>query len=74
MVELEVKNKLLANILKNSPNGIAVSKMVFDQSGNVINAFTVLANESAVKYSGIPGDLNLTKPTTQFDPNTISSP
>lgn len=72
--ELEVKNKLLDNILKHSSNGIAVSEMVFDRWGNVRDAFTVLANDSAVKYSGIPRDLYLTRPATEFDPNIISSP
>jgi light-regulated signal transduction histidine kinase (bacteriophytochrome) len=47
---------------------------VFDDSGNAIDALTILANEAAVRFSGLPKELYLTKPATYFDPNIISSP
>ena len=72
--ELEAKNKLLDNILKNSSNGITVSKMIFDEAGNVVDALTIMANDAAVKFSGLPRDLYLTKTATEFDPNIIASP
>lgn len=72
--ELESKNKLLDNILKNSSNGITVSEMIFDASGNVVDALTIIANDAAVKFSGLSRDLYLTKRATEFDPNIIASP
>ena len=74
MEDLEAKNKLLDNILRNSSNGIAVSEMVFDDAGNVIDALVILANDPAVNYSGIPRELYLTKRASHFDPNIIKSP
>jgi PAS domain S-box-containing protein len=72
--QLESKNKVLDNVLQYSSNGITVSEMVRDDSGNVVDAMTILANDAAVKFSGIPKDLYLTKPASVFDPNIISSP
>jgi PAS domain S-box-containing protein len=72
--QLEAKNKVLDNILQYSSNGITVSEMIRDESGNVVDAMTILANDAAVKFSGIPKDLYLTKRATVFDPNIISSP
>ena len=71
---LEVQNHLLDNILKHSSNGISVSKMIFDNDRNVVDAQTILANDSAIKFIGIPKDLYLTKTATSFDPNIISTP
>jgi hypothetical protein len=71
--ELEKKNKLLDNILQHSSNGISLSKMVFDQARNVVDALTILANDSAVRFAGIPRDVYLTRPATAFDPGIISS-
>ena len=71
---LHEKNTLLDSILSNSSNGISVSQLIFDENGEVIDAQTILANDAAVKYSGLPRDLYLTKPATFFDANIISSP
>lgn len=72
--EIEEKNNLLDSILKNSSNGISVSKLIFDDSGAVVDAQTIVANDAAVTYSGLPRELYLTKPASYFDPNLISSP
>jgi PAS domain S-box-containing protein len=71
--QLLEKNTLLDSILSNSSNGISVSQIIFDE-GKVVDAQTILANEAAVKYSGLPKDLYLTKAATFFDPNIIASP
>lgn len=72
--QLHEKNTLLDSILTNSSNGISVSQLKFNEAGDVIDAQTILANDAAVKYSGLPRDLYLTKPATFFDPNIILSP
>jgi signal transduction histidine kinase len=72
--ELEAKNKVLDNILQYSSNGITVSEMIRDESGDVVDAMTIIANDAAVKFSGIPKELYVTKRATVFDPNIISSP
>lgn len=71
--ELQEKNTLLDSILTNSSNGISVSRLIFNETGEVTDARTIVANEAAVKYSGLPKDLYLTKPATFFDPNIIAS-
>jgi PAS domain S-box-containing protein len=71
--EVEQKESLLQSILKNSTNGISVSRLVFNDKREVIDAQTILANDAAVKYAGLPKDDYLTKPATYFDPNIIAS-
>lgn len=73
-LEIEQKTTLLDNILKNSTNGISVSQLLFNEQGQVIDAQTILANDAAVKYIGLPKEDYLTKPASYFDPNIIASP
>ena len=73
-IELEEKNRLLDNILKHSSNGISVSELIFDESGNIVDAITILANDAAVTSSGLPRDIYLTKRATELDPGIIESP
>lgn len=72
--EIEQKTLLLDNILKNSTNGISVSRMIFDAAGAVIDSHTILANDAAVHYTGFPKEDYLSKPATYFDPHIFASP
>lgn len=72
--EVEEKNALLDSILTNSTNGISVSELLFDKDGNVVDAKTILANDAAVKFIGLPKEDYLTRPASYFDPHIISSP
>lgn len=73
-VELEKQRNLFDNILQNSSNGISVSEMIRDESGNIIDANTILANDAAVKHIGLPKDVYLSKSAAELDPNILSSP
>ncbi|MGZ5247862.1 MAG: PAS domain-containing protein, partial [Flavitalea sp.] len=72
--ELISQKLLLDNILANSSNGISVTEMVRDQNGNVIDAMTIIANESAVKLIGLPREIYLSKSARDVDPNILESP
>ncbi len=48
--------------------------MMRDESGNVIDATTILANDAAVKFTGLPKDIYLSKTANQLDANILSSP
>lgn len=72
--QLEEQKNLLNNILQNSSNGISVSKVFRDDNGRVVDALTILANDAAVKYIGLPKDIYLTKRATEIEPNIIGSP
>lgn len=71
--ELENQRNLLNNILVNSSNGISVSEMVRDENGKVIDAATVLANDAAIKFTGLPRELYLSRTATQIDPHILES-
>jgi PAS domain-containing protein len=71
--ELEAQKSLLNNILTNSSNGISVTEMIRDESGNVVNARTILANDAAVNYIGLPREIFLSKTAVELDPNILSS-
>lgn len=72
--ELEAQKSLLDNILTNSSNGISVTEMIRDKNGEVADALTILANEAAVKFTGLPRDIYLTKTATEIDPGILRSP
>ncbi|HZI01797.1 MAG TPA: ATP-binding protein, partial [Flavisolibacter sp.] len=72
-MQMEEQSSLLDNILKNSSNGISVTEMIRDESGNVIDARTILANDAAVKYIGLPKDVFLSKTAIELDPDILNS-
>jgi signal transduction histidine kinase/PAS domain-containing protein len=72
--QLQEQKNLLDNILINSSNGISVSRVFRDESGKVVDALTILANDAAVKYIGLPKDIYLSQPATKIEPGIIDSP
>jgi len=72
--ELEKQTGLLNNILVNSSNGISVTEMIRDESGDIIDAATILANDAAVKFTGLPREIYLSKTAREIDPNILVSP
>ena len=71
---LQEQKSLLDSILANSSNGISVSQMFRNEEGAVVDAQTILANDAAVKFIGIPRELYLTKRATELEPAVIGSP
>jgi len=72
--KIEEQRNLLDNILRNSSNGISVSRVIRDENGEVIDALTILANDAAVKYIGLPRETYLSKKATEIEPAIIGSP
>ncbi len=72
--DLEKQNNLLDNILTYSSNGISVSEMIRDKSGKIVDARTILANDAAIQFTGLPKDVYLSKTAIEIDPNLIGSP
>ncbi|WP_066404333.1 PAS domain-containing protein [Flavisolibacter tropicus] len=72
-IQMEEQRNLLDNILKNSSNGISVSRICRDDNGKVIDAITILANDAAIKYIGLPKEFYLSKRATEIEPHIIDS-
>ncbi|MBB1283191.1 hypothetical protein HRH25_02315 [Flavisolibacter sp. BT320] len=72
--QLEEQKSLLDNILKNSSNGISVSQVFRDETGKVVDALTIMANDAAVKYIGLPREIYLSKRATEIEPAVMGSP
>ena len=72
-MRMEDQRNLLDNILKNSSNGISVTEMIRDEIGNVIDARTIMANDAAVNYIGLPKEVFLSKTAVELDPDIINS-
>lgn len=70
---MEQQKNLLDNILKYSPSGIMVSEMIRDQHGQVTNARTIMANETAEKFIGLPLEKLLNQTTRDIDPGMLKS-
>lgn len=73
-LQIEAQRNLLDSILKNSSNGISVSRALRDEAGEVVDARTIMANDAAVNYIGLPKEDYLSKTATQLEPNITSSP
>jgi signal transduction histidine kinase len=73
-LQMEEQRSLLENILKNSSNGISVTEMIRGRDGQVVDARTILVNDAAVKYVGLPKDVYLSKTANEIDPAVLSSP
>ncbi len=72
--QLREQKALLDNILLNSSNGISVSKVFRDEGGKVVDSLTILANDAAVKYIGLPKDIYFSKKASEIEPGIIGSP
>jgi signal transduction histidine kinase len=72
--QLEEHNSLVENILKHSSNAISVGKMIRNEKGEIIDVQAVLANEAAIRNTGIPRESYLSKTAAQLDPNFLNSP
>jgi len=64
----------LNNILLNSSNGISVTEMMRNKEGNIVDAVTILANDAAVKFTGLSREIYLSKTAKEIDPNILESP
>ncbi len=71
--EIQHKNKLLDNILQHSANGISVTRVIRNKKGEVVDGITILANDAAVAYTGIPKDLYFSKTAVELEPNIRQS-
>jgi signal transduction histidine kinase len=71
---LEEQKSLLDNILLHSSNGITVGEMIRDGSGKITDIKTILANDAAVRFTGIPKEEYLAKTATEVDPAFTHSP
>ena len=71
--EIHHKNKLLDNILQHSANGISVTRVIRNKKGEVVDGITILANDAAVAYTGIPKDLYLSRTAVELEPNIRQS-
>jgi signal transduction histidine kinase len=74
MQQLEEQKRLMDSILKHSSNAISVGKMIRDENGKIIDIKTVLVNDAAVKFTGIPKEVYQSKTGAELDPNFVGSP
>ncbi len=72
--ELIEQKSLLDNIMSNSSNGISVTEMIRDKNNQVIDASTILANDAAIRFTGLPKDVYLGTTASELDPNILESP
>ncbi len=71
--EIEAQRNLLNNILQNSPSGIAVSEVIKDTGGRIIDAQVILINEITEMYTGISKVEALAKTIKEISPGIINS-
>jgi PAS domain S-box-containing protein len=71
---LASQKSLLDNILNNSSNGISVTEMIRDEMGFVVDAVTIMANNAAVNFTGLPRDVYLSRTAKELDPEILNSP
>ncbi|HEX2535223.1 MAG TPA: PAS domain-containing protein [Chitinophagaceae bacterium] len=72
--EIEQQKVLLDNILRQSPNGLSITKAIRDASGQMVDAISVLMNEACERLNGVPNAVLLTHSMATLDPNMPDSP
>lgn len=72
--QLLTQKNLLDNLLRHSPAGISITQVMRDEEGNVVDGRTVLANDSAIEYVGLPKEVYLNKTVREADPAIFESP
>lgn len=72
--ELQEQRTLVDNILKHSSNGISVTEAIRNEKGVIVDARTILANDAAVRFTGLPLDIYLSKTAIELDPKIIETP
>jgi signal transduction histidine kinase len=72
-LQLEQQRTLLGNILAHSANGISVTEVIRNEEGKVVDGRTLLANDAAVQFIGIPKEIYLTKTAIEIEPNILQS-
>jgi len=72
-LQLQEQKNLTDNILKHSANGISVTKVIRNEKNEVVDGWTIVANEAAAQMIGIPREIYLSKTATQIEPNILQS-
>ena len=71
---LRQKTALLDSILLNSAAGISYGEVVRDAEGNIIDGRPLLANEAAIRLTGIPRELYFSRTSVELEPNIVHTP
>ncbi len=72
--ELKEQAHLLENLLYYSPVGISITMALRDNNGIIVDGTTILANETAAKFIGIPLETLVQKTIKEIDPALFDSP
>ena len=72
-LQIEQQRNLLDNIMKHSPSGITVTKLLRNASGEFSDARVIMANAISESFMGMPLDLLLNDNVSKFDPGFFSS-
>ncbi|WP_205513878.1 ATP-binding protein [Longitalea arenae] len=64
--QLQQQKNLIDNILKNTSNGICVTRAVRNEEGMVIDAVMIMANDAALQATGFPREFFINKQVTEL--------
>jgi signal transduction histidine kinase len=73
-LENEKQKNLLANIMKQSPNGLSITKAIRDEKGEMVDAIAVLMNDACEKLNGVPNEVLLNNTMGSLEPGILTSP
>ncbi|MDB5253312.1 MAG: sensor signal transduction histidine kinase [Flaviaesturariibacter sp.] len=72
--DLQRQKALLDNVLTYSPSGITVTEVIRNSEGRVIDGRTILANDMAELFTGVPKADMLSMTVAAMDPAILDSP
>lgn len=72
-LQIEQQRNLLDNIMKHSPSGITVTKLLRNNEGEFTDARVIMANAISESFMGMPLDLLLNENVSKFDPDFFNS-
>ena len=72
-LQIEQQRNLLDNIMKHSPSGITVTKLLRNPSGEFTDARVIMANAISESFMGMPLEVLLNDNISKIDPGFFSS-
>lgn len=73
LLNIERQKALLDNILKHSPSGITVVKLIRDSNRKVVDGYAIVANDAATEITGVKQELIKNK-ISAVDPKILTNP
>ncbi|GAA4341980.1 PAS domain-containing sensor histidine kinase [Flaviaesturariibacter amylovorans] len=72
--EIGRQKNVLASIMKQSPNGLSITRAIRNEQGEMVDAIAVMMNDACERFNGVPNDVIMGSTMGTLDPGILESP